>query len=94
MDGESNSYNVVHGRMVLDGTPDFLARRSGVAARLTKPTCRHCGGEDFTHYGRCEGFKRSLSATSPRWWFYRQVEKAAFELGQRRLMQALKEALA
>lgn len=87
------AYVVSHGRIVLEGTPDFLARRQSVARRFLKQSCRHCGGDDFIHIGRCEGFSRSLSAQSPTWWFYRQVEKADATLRQWQLMQMLKEAL-
>lgn len=44
------AYVVSHGRIVLEGTPDWAQRVRDVANRLTPKTCRRCGGEDGSHF--------------------------------------------
>lgn len=71
------AYVVSHGRIVLEGTPDWSKRVAGVVSRLTPATCRKCGGADFIHLpvngSLCINWKRSIGALSPRLSFERKV---------------------
>lgn len=71
------AYVVSHGRIVLEGTPDWSKRVQGVVRRLTPSTCRRCGGEDFVHLpvngALCRNWKRSLGSQSTTWWLHQKV---------------------
>lgn len=92
------AYVVSHGRIVLEGTPDWTARVRRVADRFVRSTCRHCGGEDFTHSlvsgSLCRGWRPFGPPTAGE-----RLERMAAEIVGRRpenieaLMQQLKAAL-
>lgn len=94
------AFIVSHGRLVLEGTPDWDSRVRGVASRFTSPTCRHCGGEDYVHHHNgtgklCKGWRPFGPPSAGE-----RLERMAAEIAVRRhpecldvLMAELKAAL-